>query len=38
MLSKEEKEYWESIIKALQDIYKDLKKLNDEGEKNNEKN
>lgn len=38
MLSKEEKEYWESIIKALQDIHKDLKELNDKGEKSNEKN
>lgn len=28
MLSKEEKEYYEKIIKALQETRKDLKKLN----------
>lgn len=33
-MSKEEKEYWESLIKALRDIRNDLKELNDKKERN----
>lgn len=30
-MSKEEKEYWENIIKVLRDIRKELKEFNDKG-------
>ena len=33
MLSKKEKEYYERIIKALQETRKDIKKLNDKLER-----
>ena len=37
MLSEKEKQYWETLIKKLQDTRKDLKKLNDKLERRNEK-
>lgn len=36
MLSEEEKKYWESLIKILKDIRKDIKELNDKLEKDEE--
>lgn len=36
MLSEEEKKYWESLIKTLKDIRKDIKELNDKLEKGEE--